>query len=204
MQNFDEGYIKYHIHWKESGSKSYEGLRELIKIRNQLFKLGLIGVYENGIGFGNISCRVKENKFIISGTQTGGIEKLNEKHFSMVEDCDLQKNELFCSGPVKASSEAMTHFAFYASDKTIQSIIHVHHEKLWNSLLNIVPTTPEEIGYGTPDMANAIAEIIQSQNSTSPKIIVTAGHAEGIFTFGNSIENAFEELMDYFHQQDNK
>ncbi len=198
MQNFDEGYIKYKIHWKESGSKSWEGLKELIKIRNQLFKLGLIGVYANGIGFGNISCRVKGNKFIISGTQTGGLVKLNEKHFSMVEECDLQKNELICSGPVKASSEAMTHFAFYASDAEIQSVIHVHHEKLWNALLHKVPTTGSDIAYGTPDMANAIAEIIQSQKAAVPKIIVTAGHAEGIFTYGNSIENAFEELMVYF------
>lgn len=200
MQNFDEGYIKYRIFWKESGAKSFAGLPQLIKVRNQLYKSGMIGAYQNGIGFGNISCRVKENKFIISGTQTGSVEKLNEKHFSMVEDCDLQKNELICSGPVKASSEAMTHFAFYVSDENIQSVIHVHHNALWKSLSDQVPTTSKDIAYGTTEMANAIAEIIQSQNSTSPKIIVTAGHEDGIFTYGNSIENAFEDLMFYYNQ----
>ena len=33
-----------------------------------------------------------------------------------------------------------------------------------------------------------------------PKIIITAGHQEGVFTFGSSMKDAYETLMMFYHE----
>jgi len=197
VPNHDEGYIKYTIHWENSAAPNHQCMPELSTFRNVLHDLGLIDAYPDGIGFGNISHREKENRFIISGTQTGHIAKADASHFSLVNSCTIENNELFCIGPIKASSEALTHFAFYAASPEIQSVIHVHHLALWEKLLHQVSTVPETVAYGTTDMAKEIKKIILTENVGS-KIIVTAGHREGIFTFGDSLQAAFDELMIYY------
>ena len=68
----DEGYIKYQCYWTSQDSVTEEEIIVLNQWRNRLYQLGLIGEYDNGIGFGNVSCRLNpENHFMISGTQTG-------------------------------------------------------------------------------------------------------------------------------------
>ncbi len=200
MQQLDEGYIKYDIRWKWEEGINKPELVELINCRNQLKMNGLIGSYENGIGFGNISCRLKGNEFIISGTQTGDIEIANESNFSYVYDFDISKNLLFCRGPVKASSEALTHAAFYAADININAVIHVHDLQLWNNLLFIITTTEKHITYGTPEMANAIIKLLQEDHDLNKnKILVMAGHEEGIFTFGSDLKEARKILNKYLN-----
>jgi L-ribulose-5-phosphate 4-epimerase len=51
----DEGYIKFQAQWQRASSLPIESLQDLIQQRDNLHRLGLIGVYENGIGYGNIS-----------------------------------------------------------------------------------------------------------------------------------------------------
>ena len=82
--------------------------------RDKLYELGLIGCYPNGIGYGNISCRINEqHQFFISGSGTGALKVLSPKHFSKVSKVILAQNSLYCEGPIIASSESMSHFAFY-------------------------------------------------------------------------------------------
>ena len=71
-------YIKFNCNLIK-GTVEKEKIEELNYWRNKLFEMGLIGVYENGVGFGNISERTQGNKFIITGSTTGGKEKLDEK-----------------------------------------------------------------------------------------------------------------------------
>ena len=67
----DEGVIKYHCHWIKREPVETFSIADLMKKRDLMHSLGLIGVYENGIGFGNVSQRINNsNQFIISGTQT--------------------------------------------------------------------------------------------------------------------------------------
>ena len=71
----DEGYIKFSIKWSKGSPPQHPDLDHLNTIRTKLHKLGLIGVYDNGIGYGNLSIRSeKPEAFIISGTATGAKE----------------------------------------------------------------------------------------------------------------------------------
>ena len=127
----DEGYIKYHCQWIEESPQPLENLADLNQWRDQCYQLGLIGQYENGIGFGNLSIRQgKSNNFIISGTQTGGLSQLTEQHYTVVTDYNWSQNTVICQGPIKASSEALTHAAIYEANPQINGVIHIHQGQL--------------------------------------------------------------------------
>ena len=132
----DEGYIKFNCHWIPSGAVSSEMVAELNLWRNRMYEKGLIGVYPDGIGFGNISQRWQGNSFLISGTATGGFTTLNESHYSLVTDYDFPANSLTCEGAVKASSESLTHAAIYECSAETNAVIHVHNLDAWNKLIH--------------------------------------------------------------------
>ncbi|VEP17569.1 Class II aldolase/adducin family protein [Hyella patelloides LEGE 07179] len=210
----DEGYIKYQCHWTKQAAVTAEEIATLNQWRNQLYQLGLIGQYDNGIGFGNVSCRLKESKirpinpnqpttkqkpqFIISGTQTGGISQLTTQHYTKVTDFNWEQNYVTCVGAIKASSESLTHGALYVANPEINAVIHIHNLALWQKLLDVVPTTNPNCAYGTPEMAEDIIKLCQQLECQQQKIIVMSGHKEGIITFGNSIQKAGNILLNYY------
>ncbi len=182
----DEGYIKFNIEWIEEPLKELVS-DELLSCRDKMHQLKLIGHYEAiNIGYGNISIKTP-NGILISGTQTGDIYPIKPNHFTLVIAYDINKNKVVCRGPIKASSESMTHAAVYDADKSINTIIHIHNMELWKKLMDTVPTSKKEVPYGTPEMANEIFRLFKETNVAQEKIIVMAGHDEGIIFFGNSI-----------------
>ncbi len=193
----DEGYIKFNCEWKKARALPAEALHEITKWRNQLYQLGLIGVYPDGIGFGNVSIRIaRTNQFIITGTQTGEILKLAAEHYTKVVTGDFDRNYLVCEGPVQASSESLTHLALYQADQNIHAIIHTHHRKLWEKLLNQAPTTSPTVAYGTPEMAREIFRLFKETDVSKKKILVMGGHEEGIITFGANLDEAALTLIE--------
>ena len=74
---------------------------------------------------------MKDKKgFLITGTQTGEIKNLNREHYTCVTDYNIEKNFIRSEGPIKASSESLTHAMIYELDPAIKVVIHVHHEFL--------------------------------------------------------------------------
>jgi ribulose-5-phosphate 4-epimerase/fuculose-1-phosphate aldolase len=191
-----EGYIKFNCTWIESGPVQSEFVRKLNKWRNRLFELGLIGIYPNGIGFGNISLRYKRNTFIITGSATGGLKSLTENHYTLVKDYNLNENSLTCAGPIKASSESLSHAAVYESWPAATAVIHVHHAALWKKLLHIAPTTSQKAAFGTPELALEIRHLFRESEVKKEKIIIMGGHSEGIISFGQSLEDAGQVLLE--------
>lgn len=188
----DEGYIKFQCYWQKAAALQ-EDLSELIHWRNKLFQMGLIGYYPDiNVGFGNISQKVKGKQFIISGTQTGHIEHIQAEQFTIVTDYSISTNEVWCKGPVKASSESMTHAMIYENDPMVEAVIHIHSKACWKQLINQVPTTRKEVPYGTPEMANEITRLFYETEVKTNKIIVMAGHEEGILSFGICLKEAGE------------
>src|SRR5207302_7619303 len=115
------------------------------------------------IGYENISVRLANGReFAITGSATGGVEKLTPAHFAKVTGYDFDRNWLRCEGPIVASSESMTHAAIYEAEPRAGAVIHVHHLELWKRLLHNAPTTPEEIEYGTPAMARAVRQLFET------------------------------------------
>jgi L-ribulose-5-phosphate 4-epimerase len=196
----DEGYIKYRCHWHNQPSITEADIVELNQWRAKLYQLGLIGVYPNGIGFGNISHRLAQSRqLIISGNKTGGIAELTVQHYTKIIDFDWQKNYVTCEGLIQASSETLTHAAIYVALPQVNAVIHVHHNQLWRKLLNVVPTTNSSCAYGTPDMAEEIIRLCRQQDTQEQRIIVMSGHEEGILTFGKTLFDAGKTLLDHYY-----
>ena len=195
----DEGYIKYQIYWEPCGP-STEDLAELIRYRDLLWQMGLIGVYQElGIGYGNISQRSgKEGLFHVSGTQTGHLSETNADHFSTVCGYDLALNELHCKGPLKASSESLTHAAIYECGSEIQSVIHVHHFSLWEALVETKNCTEKTVTYGTPEMAIEVQGLLKEGQMPASHTFAMGGHPEGIISYGSSVAEAHAKLIACF------
>lgn len=195
----EDGYIKFKAQWDKSPALPIRFIKELNKWRDILYQMKLIGVYENGIGFGNISQRFNNSShFIISGSGTGKFESLTTEYYSLVTNIDIDHNKLICKGPVIASSESMSHGVVYEECSDIQGVIHVHHKELWQKLLDKVPTTSKNAEYGTPEMAYEIKRLFRETDLMEKKILVMKGHEEGIFTFGDSLEEAGKIILNYF------
>jgi L-ribulose-5-phosphate 4-epimerase len=191
----EEGYIKFNCKWIKAGPISKDAILEINSWRETLYKLGLIGVYNDGIGFGNISIRFENSSFLITGSATGGIEKLNENHYVLVNEYNLQQNSLTCTGPIKASSESLSHAAIYENSPLTNAIIHVHHIGLWEKLIDKLPTTKMEALYGTPEIANEIERLFKESNVKVDKLIIMGGHKEGILSFGVDLAEAGRILL---------
>ena len=168
---------------------------ELSKYRRKLLGLGTIGVDANGVGFGNLSVRNgATSRFYITGSGTGKLLELTPADCARVVAYDFARNWLQCEGLTVASSESLTHAAVYESDPTTGAVIHCHDMKLWTALLHEVPTTPEKVEYGTPEMAYAVRGLFNNTDVLKKKKFVMAGHEGGVVAFGKDLRSAFAKL----------
>ena len=191
----DEGYIKFNGHWIRAEPLPTVLLEGLNAWRQKLHELGLVGMYDDGIGFGNLSIRHPGKGFIITGSATGGLQSLDEQHYVLVSDYNLQQNSLVCKGPIMASSESLSHAVIYEASPATRAIIHVHHKEMWARLMDQVPTTRPDVSYGTPAMAREILRLFSESELEKEKILVMGGHPEGILAFGHSLDEAGNLLL---------
>jgi len=197
-----EGFVKFNCYWSQSGSViTYEQYEIINHWREILFNLDLIGAFENGVGFGNISIRKgKSSQFIITGSSTGDIPELEPGHYVQVRSFNIDDNAVMCVGPLKASSESLTHAAIYTADPGTNAIIHVHSMRLWEDLIDRVPTTDRSVEYGTPGMAREMIRIFGEPEVFEKRIIVMGGDRGGLITFGYDLDEAGSVLFDYINK----
>lgn len=202
----DEGVIKFRFSYEEETSEIPElEYGEVENCRKKLFALNLIGEYkEEKIGFGNLSVRKDYSdfhksefpQFLISGTQTGHLENLDGLAYTRVTDGSLEDQTIGYHGPVKASSESLTHGAVYLASEKIMAIVHVHNKRLWEFMLKgDFPRTRKSTSYGTKEMANEALEIISGKNQGC---LVMHGHEDGVIFYGESIEEATKACLDLY------
>lgn len=191
----EDGYIKFKAHWTKAEPFPWANLRVLDSWRARLHGVGLIGKYDNGIGFGNLSCRFEDEQFYITGSATGGYAQLGPAHYSLVTACDVSRNTLWCTGPIIASSESMSHAVVYRTVPSVRAVFHVHHRPLWEAVLHRIPTTPREVPYGTPEMARSIERLFQTTDVANFRLFAMAGHEEGLFSFGEHPAEAGDRLL---------
>jgi len=199
-----EGYIKFQCNWaNEEIQIPKEIFLSLEKERSRLYKLGLIGMYPDGIGFGNISVRAEGCTFLITGSATGQFNTLNQSHYSLVSAYHFAGNSISCKGLTKASAESLTHAAVFEALPKVGAVVHVHCLWLWEKLLNDYPTTSEEIEYGTPEMALAVQNLATEMGMIDEKIIIMGGHREGILVFGKDLEEATTQIIKIYNRYQN-
>lgn len=198
----DEGYIKFDASWEKAPPFPGEQIASLNDCRQRLYELGLIGAYDNGIGYGNISCRHgQSSQFFISGSKTGNLPQLDARHYALVTKVLPQENRLHCRGPVIASSESMSHAVIYQECPEVNAVVHIHHLGMWQRLMHQVPTTDAAAPYGSPAMVESIRSLLKETDLRHSRIFVMQGHEEGVFTFGKTLESATQVLMRYFQEK---
>lgn len=198
-----DGIIKFNIsNWERTKSFSKELWSDLSFNRKKLFNIGLIG-FDNKLklGFGNISKRLDNNSFIITGSQTGNIQYLEGRHFSVIQDIDLKLNSVKCKGHIKPSSESITHGVCYLYNNKINSVIHIHSSFLWNILIKNkkILSTPESAGYGSTELSFSLKNIVENMKINEPEIIVMRGHEDGIIIIGGSLKNVTEKTISLYN-----
>ena len=184
-----DGIIKYNFDFTKTSPLENNLWEDIEEVRERLYKLNIIGVYPNGIGFGNISKRVSSNSFVITGTQTGDLETLVGKHYSLVEEFSDSEYYLKSSGMVKPSSEALTHGTIYNLSEDIKAVIHIHSLALWRFMIDNGYLVTNDVEYGSREMIADIQKLYE-QNSLENAKFAMLGHEEGIITFGATLKEA--------------
>jgi L-ribulose-5-phosphate 4-epimerase len=202
----DDGVIKFSFsQFIETSPLDFQEYSSLEKARKKLFALDLIGEYlPEKIGFGNLSIkkdfselkRTSFPQFLISGTQTGSLKNLNGEHYTRVVDGSLESQSINCHGPIRASSESLTHAGIYMASSKIKVILHVHHHELWSKMLERdYPKTNKETAYGTKEMAQEVYSIIEADPEG---ILVMQGHKDGVIFYAESIEKALLQTLETY------
>lgn len=203
-----EGVIKFDLVFTPAPPPSPVQVREVNAWRQMLYLMQLIGqdpARYAGYGFGNISRRLgpfgappEARRFLISGTQTGGLPVLGPAHYATVLSCVPAANRVVAQGPVAPSSESLTHGMLYALDDTLRVVMHVHSPHLWRHARALhLPTTRACVPYGTPEMAEEVARLFRETDVGARRIFAMAGHEDGIVAFGRRADEAGAVLQRY-------
>jgi ribulose-5-phosphate 4-epimerase/fuculose-1-phosphate aldolase len=190
-----DGVIKYNFDFQKSEPLKDEQFSEIESVRKRLFALNLIGVTEDGIGFGNISQRVAENSFVITGTQTGHLAELDEFTYTLIEAYNDKKFYLKSSGAIKPSSEALTHGTIYNLSPEISAVIHIHSKVIWKFMLKNNYLSTDNVEYGSTEMIDEVNRLFYTMLPLSNPQFVMAGHEDGVMVFGKDLFSA--ELVLY-------
>lgn len=206
MSQIDDGVIKYDTRdFIEAPALEASEYSELEYWRHKLYLIQLIGQYlPEQIGYGNLSLKrnylsfqeTTQTQFVITGTQTGGIEHLSGDHYTRVLSYDFKNWSVKAMGPLQASSEALTHAAIYESNNKINAVFHIHSKEIWKGMIKEnYPSTAENTPYGTEEMAN---EVIQKVGSSDRGIIVMKGHEDGVISYAPDMQIAAELIMEVY------
>lgn len=196
-----EGVIKYALEFTLTSPLENQLIHALNAWRHICKLTGLIGQdldrYE-GYGFGNISARVWPNEapFLISGSQTGHLETLTAAHYALVEQCYPAENRVVARGPLRPSSESMTHGTIYRQAPTVQAVIHAHSPHIWRRAERLsLPQTAATVPYGSPEMSEEVARLFAESSLSERQIFSMKGHEDGIVAFGPSLDAAGQILI---------
>jgi len=159
---------------------------------------GLIGQDPDrycGAAYGNLSQRASHG-FLVTGSQTGGLETLGREHFAWVQEVDANRNLVVSSGPIAPSSESMTHAQLYSLLPEVNFVIHVHHKGIWEHAAELgLAITDPAAPYGTPHMAREVDRLLRQESVRQSCALSMGGHEDGIVTFGHDAQQAGETLL---------
>jgi ribulose-5-phosphate 4-epimerase/fuculose-1-phosphate aldolase len=186
----NEGYVKYTGEHTMCPVIETPLWADLNRARTKLCEMGLVGVRSDGIGFGNLSVRINGNEFLISGTATGASPVLGPDGYCLISSFDVDRNCVVSTGPVKPSSETMTHGVIYQSCPGANCVIHIHSRQIFDGMIrDSYPAMPETAAYGTPEIALAIGKLVGHASGNEGSIVMT-GHDEGVIIYAAAIERA--------------
>lgn len=202
-----EGVVKYQEEHTSTPPLEPALVAELAVWRRFFWDMGLVGqdpARYDGAGFGNASMRTRpydkpkgQRSFLVTGTQTGKLEDLGPELFAVVDSYDIARNLVRVRGPVRASSESMTHGAVYDQSPMIRWIFHAHSPEIWRKRDALrLPSTHPSVAYGTPEMAQEVVRLFADTALRDLRVFAMAGHEDGVITFGSSASEAAFLMME--------
>jgi len=203
-----EGVIKFQMKFYPFPAVHERNIHCLNSWRDILYQHNLIGqdpLRYDGAGFGNVSKRCPpffqpcgHRSFFITGTQTGVKNQLTKEDYTTVLKYDIAQNLIVAEGPVKPSSESLTHGAIYDADDSIRYVFHSHSPEIWHNAKRLgIPVTDETVAYGTVAMAKEVKRLFVQTDVRERRILSMGGHEDGIITFGRSTKEAGEVMLHY-------
>lgn len=186
----DEGVIQFratHHRIRLDAGRYARPAAPILAWRTRLQAAGLVGqdpARYGGAGFGNLSVRV-DRGFLVTGTQTGGRPKKRTDldDLCLVTTWDPSANSVESFGAVLPSSESMTHGVVYDAVPGARYVYHAHAPLIWTRAEALrLPVTDPSIGYGTPEMADAVRAILEADPGA--RLVVMGGHEDGVIAFG--------------------
>jgi L-ribulose-5-phosphate 4-epimerase len=191
-----EGVVKYTVKHETAKLTFPPEMGDLLDWRRQLRGLNLIGADAQGIGYGNLSIRLYGSPtFLITSSQSSGLTEVDQQHFARVTVVDLDRNYLRSVGERPPSSEALTHAALYQVNAAIRGVVHVHSNAIWSAWRDRLPTSRDEVPYGTPEMAYEMLRLHKRRALGGQGVIVMGGHQDGVIAFGPSVAEAAGEII---------
>jgi L-ribulose-5-phosphate 4-epimerase len=191
-----EGVVKYSVRHESARITLPAEMPELLSWRRRLRALGLIGADAQGIGYGNLSIRLYSSpRFLITGSQSSGLSEVDQRHFAKVTVIDLDRNSLRSVGELAPSSEALTHAALYQVRGSIRAVVHVHSNAIWTTWRHHLPTSRDDVLYGTPEMGYEMIRLHKRRALGGQGVIVMGGHQDGVIAFGPSLAEAAGEIL---------
>ncbi len=191
-----EGVVKYTVKHETARITFPPEMPDLMSWRRRLRALELIGADADGLGYGNLSIRLYGSpSFLITGSQSSGLGEVDQRHFARVTVVDLDKNFLRSSGERPPSSEALTHAALYQVSGAIRAVVHVHSRVIWTAHVHRLPTTRDDVLYGTPEMGYEMIRLHKRGALGRLGVIVMGGHQDGIIAFGPTLSDAAGEIL---------
>ncbi len=198
----DEGVIKFDITLETAVIGWPAGAQDLEAWRRILWQLELVGVERGAIecGYGNVSMRLSSDNaqphFLITATQTGQKRSLQAGDYVMVTGCDLENNGVRARGEARPSSESLAHHMLYRLCPEARFVFHAHSALIWTQAAALgLPSTPAEVPYGTPAMAQAIAALFTGTELRTSRVLSMGGHKDGIIAFGPTADAAGTALI---------
>jgi ribulose-5-phosphate 4-epimerase/fuculose-1-phosphate aldolase len=139
-----------------------------------------------------------ERRFIITGSQTGGLPVLTGAHYTLVRESHPAHNLIAAEGPILPSSESLTHGAVYALDDALRFVMHVHAPALWRHAHTLgLPVTRPDVAYGTPEMSDEVGRLFRETDARRRRLFAMGGHEDGLVSFGTTAEEAGAVLLTY-------
>lgn len=173
---------------------------ELQSWRRILHRLALLGQSDDaydGFAYGNLSMRRPDMSasFLISATQTGGLEHTAPEDWVLIEHYDLASFQVSAVGQKPPSSESITHAMVYAADPDIACVLHVHNQHIWRHAEGLgLATTGKDTGYGSPALAHEVSRLL-IDNPVRPLVFTTPGHEDGVFACGADLGETASALI---------
>ena len=205
MPETTEGIIRFQLDFIPGPAPQTETLTALNAWRSIFRRLGLLGQDPKrygGFGFGNLSRRVcppvdSECAFVISGTQTGALPRLDSEHYVKVLRCVPVENRIVARGPIHPSSESLTHGLLYRIDPAIAWVMHLHSPEIFRNgeILRLPATRPDAL-CGTPEMAEEVARLHQQNPAADPGLILMGGHPDGLLAYGSDVHKTGALVME--------